>query len=317
MTDQMNALVADSPGSGRPARLRRVPVPVPGAGQVRIRVHAAALNALDTKIASGQVGLRRSPNILGFDAAGTVDAVGEGVERHRVGDRVFALTIANGSLAEFVVVDVGSYLEPVPEGLTLEAAAALPSAGASASALVQTAKLVAGERVLIVGASGGLGTFTVQFAAQAGARVLATGRAEDLELLAELGSSEAIDYRDGPLARSLTRMAPDGVDVLIDLAHSGPDLAAASELVAPRGRVVSPLDGPTSLPRQVTVSYPPVHPLPAGLLGRLAKAAAEGELTVVTDIRGTLADAEGVLEQFGSAHRRGKWVLKLEGTNAT
>ena len=309
MSAQMNALVVEAPAPGHAARMARVAVPEPEPGQVRVRVQAAALNALDTKIANGEVGLRRSPNTLGFDAAGTVDAVGDGVDRYRIGDLVFALTIAHGSLAEFVLVDDGPYLEPVPQGLALAAAAALPSAGASAATLIRAADLRADERVLVVGASGGLGTYAVQLAVQDGAQVFATGRAEELELLRTLGASQAIDYRDRPLAQSLHDLAPDGVDVMVDLVHAGPELVTAAELVTAGGRVVSPLDGPAVLPRQVFALYPQVHPLPAGLLGRLARAAATDQLTVITDVRGTLADAEQILAEFATAHRHGKWIL--------
>jgi NADPH2:quinone reductase len=309
MSGVMNALIIDSPGPNQVPRIEQVPVPVPGPGQLLIRVQAAALNPLDLKIASGQVGLRRSPNILGFDAAGSVDALGDGVERYRVGDLVLALTITNGSLAEYVVVDVGPYVAPIPRGLTVETAAALPSAGASAAALVEAAAPRPGENVLVIGASGGLGTFAVQLTARAGARVLATGRNEDRDLLRTLGAAEAIDYRAQPLPESVLGLAPSGVDVLIDLANTGPELAAAAEMVRDGGRVVSPLGGPDALPRGVIVSYPPIHPLPVDRLSRLAADAVEGKLTVTTDIRGTMADAEKVLAQYDSAHRRGKWIL--------
>jgi NADPH:quinone reductase len=310
MNEQMRALVVDVPAPNAQPALISVATPTPGPRAVRIRVAAAALNPIDIKITTGEVGLRRTPNTLGFDVAGTIDAVGDDVSDYHPGDRVFALTLSAGSLADFVVVDVGPYLARVPDDLPMDVAAALPSAGASAATLIKAARIQAGERVLVNGAAGGLGTFAVQFAAQAGARVLATGRAEDFPLLDRLGATQTIDYRTGQsLGDTVSMLADDGVDVLVDLVRAGTELEAMSAVVVDGGRVVSPLGGPGSLPRGINVAYPPIHPLAPGVLGDLASAAASGDITVVTQVRGTLADSEAILSAFRTEHRRGKWII--------
>jgi NADPH:quinone reductase-like Zn-dependent oxidoreductase len=171
----MQAVVVSSPGEA--ATVVEVPVPEVHAGQVLVRVLAAGLNPLDNAIAAGlmtEMVRHDYPVVLGRDAAGIVEAVGGGVSGITVGDAVvghvlFAPPIQRGTLAEFAVLPAERVV-PKPEGLDFVTAAAIPLAGAAAVACVDAVAPEPGETVLIVGASGGVGSYAVQLAAGRGNR---------------------------------------------------------------------------------------------------------------------------------------------------
>ena len=161
-----------------------VPTPKPAAGQVLVRLRAAGMNPVDRKLASGD--LRPAPTtfpmVLGADGAGVVEAVGEGVTRYSVGDGVFGQLLvapigSAGTYAEYVAVSADAPLARVPGDLEDVLAVALPTAGGTGLALVESLEPLAGNTVLIVGAGGGVGSFAIQFAVDAGARVIANVRA--------------------------------------------------------------------------------------------------------------------------------------------
>jgi NADPH:quinone reductase-like Zn-dependent oxidoreductase len=308
----MVGLVADPSGVLDAAELRELPLPVPRERQIRIRVEAAALNAVDIKLAQGEFDVGRSPAVLGFDAAGSVDEIGSGVREYAPGDPVFALCARAGALASYVLVEEGPYVCRRPPGVDAESAACLPISGTAAQVMVETACLQRGESVLVLGASGGVGTFAVQLAARDGARVFATGAAADLEMLHDLGAEEAIDFEVGPIPDAVRRRLPGGVDVLIYLLGDETELDTAVAAVADDGRVVSSLPGRSSrLDRGIAVERPSVHPLRPGRLGRLGDAAAAGDLQIARGSEASFRDAPRALAEFAEGYRRGKFVLTM------
>ena len=173
--------------------------PEPEPGEVLIRVAAAGVNPADWALRGGRLrpfvrlGL---PFVSGSDAAGIVEATGSGVSRFVPGDAVFAMTptARGGAYAEYVAVGADN-VAPAPSGVSLGEAAAVPLVSLTAlQALRDRAELAAGEHVLIHGASGGVGTFTVQIAKAMGARVTATCSGRNIELVSGLGADEVIDY---------------------------------------------------------------------------------------------------------------------------
>lgn len=186
--------------AGEPLRLTELPVPSPRAGEVLIRIAAAGLNPLDTKIAAGQAAHAQvtPPAVLGLDAAGVVVATGPGVTRFDVGDEVYGMIGGvggvQGSLAEYAAVDA-ALLARKPTGWSMQEAAALPLSVITAwEGLVDRAAVGHGDSVLVHGGAGGVGHVAVQVARARGARVWATGSARQADTLRRLGAVP-IDYR--------------------------------------------------------------------------------------------------------------------------
>jgi NADPH2:quinone reductase len=312
----MKALVATDYVPLDKLTIADVPRPDAGPGQVLIRVEAAALNPFDLRVATGE--LRHvcpveHPVVLGMEATGVVEALGEGVTGVAVGDAVVAFTFGvAGSIAELTVAPVGPALARRPPTLRPMEAAGLPVAAMTATQLVDVAGLAsgaAGQSVLVVGATGGVGLFTVQMAARAGARVLATARPVDADRLRALGAAEVIDYGTVATAAEARRLQPDGVDVVIELVHGGPDLATTAAAARPGGRLVSPHPGgPDSFDGDVSGTYIHVDPTD-GLLQSLVDQVADGDLTVTVDRTYPFVDAPQAAADLRGQHTSGKVVV--------
>jgi NADPH:quinone reductase-like Zn-dependent oxidoreductase len=179
---------------GQPIQIEDFPQPTPGAGEVLVRVHAAGVNPVDRMIALGYMeAYFPSPLTMGMDFAGDVVAVGEGVIHVKAGDAVYGMSSAAGTFAEYAVVKaVGVALKP--RSLDYVQAAAVPLSGLSAwQILFQNVQLKSGERLLIHGAGGGVGTIAVQLAKSIGAYVIAHDKGDKAQLLPSLGADEFIN----------------------------------------------------------------------------------------------------------------------------
>ncbi|MGW5397652.1 NADP-dependent oxidoreductase [Streptomyces sp. NPDC003952] len=189
--------------------------PHPGPGQVRIAVRAAGVNPSDWKKRRGLMdeGL---PQTLGYEAAGIVDELGGGVRDVAVGDRVFGFSTEGAAQAELAVL---SYWAPVPPSLGFAGAAALPAAIETATRALDQLGVGSGATLLVNGASGGVGSAAVQLAAVRGARVIGTAGPANHAYLRTLGA-EPVAYGEGLLDR-VRALAPDGVDLALDVAGSG------------------------------------------------------------------------------------------------
>jgi NADPH:quinone reductase-like Zn-dependent oxidoreductase len=198
-----------------------VPDPRPGAGQVRIAVRAAGVNASDWKKRQGLMD-RELPQTMGYEAAGIVDALGEGVTGVALGDRVFGLSEGGAAQAELAVL---SWYAPIPPSLGFASAAALPVAGETAARALDQLGVETGDTLLINGASGGVGAAAVQLAVARGVRVIGTASVATHDFLRSLGA-EPVAYGDGMPERVRARAA-DGVDRALDVAGNGvlPELA--------------------------------------------------------------------------------------------
>jgi NADPH:quinone reductase-like Zn-dependent oxidoreductase len=174
-----------------------LPVPEPGPGEIRIRVRAAGVNPTDWKHRAAPLFVDRLPLVLGWDVAGIVDKLGYGVTIFDEGDEVFGMLPyphGVGGYAEYVLAPARAMARK-PESVDFVQAAALPLASLTAwQALNDTARLSAGQRVLIQGAAGGVGHLAVQIATRLGASVIGTAGGDDLDLVRSLGASEALDY---------------------------------------------------------------------------------------------------------------------------
>jgi NADPH:quinone reductase-like Zn-dependent oxidoreductase len=233
----MKAYVINRYNSEQGVQLAELPEPDVAAGDVLVRIHAAGVNQLDTRIAAGEFKLilpYRLPLVLGNDLAGVVVRVGAGVSAFQPGDEVYARPDKDriGTFAEFLTVNQND-LALKPANLTMTEAASLPLVALTAwQALVERANLRPGQKVLIQAGSGGVGTIAIQLAKHLGATVATTASAANTDFLKDLGADIVIDYRTQDFSTLL-----EGYDVVLD--SQGPDSVAKSmSILKPGGKVI-------------------------------------------------------------------------------
>jgi len=305
----MRAVVIAEPDA-KP-ELAQVPTPQAGAGEVLVKVHASSVNGFDLSVAGGHLaGMmeHRYPVVLGKDFAGTVEAVGEGITRFAAGDRVFGVVtkpfLGDGGFGEYVTVAEQIGIAKLPEGVDVTAAGALGLAGAAAVDALDAVAPQAGETVLVSGATGGVGAIAIQYAAAAGARMIATARpGEEAEFVRGLGAHEVVDHT-GDLSAQVRAISPDGVDVIVHLAGDGSVLA---ELLTEKGRIASTVGfGPDQHPAATFIMANPVP----GTLDRLAGDLAAGRLTVPIERTYPLAEVPDAFGDFAGG-TRGKIAITI------
>jgi NADPH:quinone reductase-like Zn-dependent oxidoreductase len=313
----MRAAAIDRFGGPEVLTVHVLPVPALDEGEVLIAVHTAGVGPWDADIREGWYpsGNPRFPLVLGTDGAGTVAAVGTGVRRFAAGDRVYSYSFDNakgGFYAEYVAV-VADKVAPVPDLLDLEHAGAISTTGLTALQGIDDAlRVSSGESVIVLGASGGVGTLALQFAKLRGARVLAIASGGDGAALARrLGADAVIDGRRENIAASARSFAPDGVDAMLALA-GGDAVAIGLDTLRRGGRLAYP-NGvePEPEPRDgiAIISYDAV----AGVseFERLNRAVEEAKLEVPIAAVFPLEEVAGAHERLAAGHVLGKIVLRI------
>jgi NADPH2:quinone reductase len=240
----MKAAYFETTGGPDVVRYGDLPTPEPKEGEVRVRVAAASLNPIDVYVRAGTVQMPRpTPLVTGSDLAGVVDAVGTGVTRFRVGDRVWGsnqgLLGRQGTFAEFCCPHE-DYLYPLPAGADVKVAAAGALVGITAHlGLFQSARLQPGEWVFVNGGTGGVGAAVVQQVKAAGAMVITTvGSAEKAAIAAKLGADVVLNYKTDDIPAAV-KGTTGGVGVHVWYETQPPsDLDRTVDLTAPRGRIV-------------------------------------------------------------------------------
>jgi NADPH:quinone reductase-like Zn-dependent oxidoreductase len=321
----MRAIVQDRFGKPDVLELREVDQPEVGDDEVLVRVRAASVNPADWYAMAGfpyvarpQMGLRTPRARLGLDVAGEVVAVGERVTRFKAGDEVFGA--GSGTLAEYAAVPEDA-LVAKPAKLSFEQAAAVPVAGLTAlQGLRDKGGIRPGRRVLINGASGGVGTFAVQVAKAFGADVTGVCSPRNVELVASLGADQVIDYTRQDFTRTGRRY-----DLLLDVAGSRPwsacrrvlEPGATLVLVgAPKGsRLLGPLGhilgvSLASLRTSQTVRFF-ISTARTADLAALGELLAAGTVTPVVERSYALRDAAEALRYLGQGHAKGKLVVTV------
>jgi NADPH:quinone reductase len=240
----MKAAVIETTGSPDVIRYGDLPKPTPGSGEVLVRVGAVAVNPIDTYIRAGTVAMPLpKPFIIGCDLAGTVEAVGPGVQRFKVGDRVWGsnqgLLGRQGTFAEYAAVHE-DWLYPTPPGVEDAPAAAVALVGITAHlGLFRCAGLQAGETVFVNGGTGGVGSMVVQMAKAVGAKVVTTvGSAEKAALCRGWGADRVLNYKTDDVDAGVRDFTGNqGVQVWYETQRE-PDYDRMVELTAKRGRLV-------------------------------------------------------------------------------
>jgi NADPH:quinone reductase len=312
----MRALVLESFDSG--ARVADVPVPEIGPGEFLVRVAAASINAFDWKIATGMLTNNFHfdfPVTIGRDFAGRIEAAGDDAAGFAVGDEVYgylsSTELHHGSLAEYLPTG-NACMAPRPAEVDVASAAALPLSGMTARRCVEQLGLAPGKSVLIVGATGGVGSFAVQLAAVAGASVVATGLPEDAAYLHGLGAGTVVDHREDVEA-AVRADFPGGVNAVIDLVNRGDDFMRSARLVAPGGAAVSThrQADPERL-AEFDVTAVNVGGTPdQALLAELGRLVATGDITAPISGMFPLEQAAEGLAHIRNEHVRGKYVITI------
>ncbi len=242
----MKAFVVDKYKKKRPLRLADMPDPKIGANDVLVRIHATAINLLDSKVRDGEFKLflpYRPPFILGHDLAGTVIRVGANVRQFKAGDEVYGRPRDKrvGTFAQMIAVDAAD-LALKPTSLSMEQAASIPLVGLTAwQALVELGKVRPGQKVFIQAGSGGVGTFAIQLAKHLGATVATTTSTANIELVKSIGADVVIDYKKQDFERVLS-----GYDLVLN-SQDAKTLAKSVNVLKPGGKLIS-ISGPPDVP---------------------------------------------------------------------
>jgi NADPH:quinone reductase-like Zn-dependent oxidoreductase len=288
-----------------------LPTPVAGVSEVLVQVRTSSVNPADAAIAAGMLkGMveYEFPVTLGRDYAGVVETVGPAVSRYKAGDEVYGFVlhanpaVHDGSWAEYLVVPAETSVARKPAGVDFATAGAAPLAAITALAALDAFELSEGASVLVVGASGGVGSFFVQLAAAAGANVIAPGLPEDREYLRGLGAGEVLD-RNADVPAQVRERFPDGVDALLDLASFTPDAAVLKQ----GGRLVSPLGAAGEGPGRINLMASPA----TSNLERLAQLLDAGTLRVAIQHTYPLQQADAALEALTTTHTQGKLAIAI------
>jgi NADPH:quinone reductase-like Zn-dependent oxidoreductase len=319
----MKALVYRRYGGPEVLELADVPPPQPRERELLVRVRAASVNGADRVLLRGKpfvvrlgMGFARPRHpTLGFDVAGTVEALGSGVTQFRIGEDVFGASNFGG-FAERACVNEDR-LVPKPAGVSFEDAAATPTAGYTALQGLRKGHIEAGQRVLIDGASGGVGTFAVQIARAYGADVTAVCSTRNVEIVRALGASRVIDYRREDFTRDGQRYD------LILAANAYRPLSDYRRVLKPGGRYVMTGGGGVQI-LQVMLLGTLVSMTSSQRMGNIMAVATKNDLVVlaelletgkikpVIDRTVTLRDVPDAIRYLENEHARGKIIVNVE-----
>ncbi len=326
-TETMKAIVYRCYGSPDVLEFADVEKPAPADNEVLVKVQAASVNPLDWHYMRGSPYIMRlgsgigtpKDSRLGVDFAGTVEAVGENVTRFKPGDEVFGGR--NGAFAEYVIVPEDRALALKPANVTFEQAASVPIAGLTAlQALRDKGRLEPGQKVLINGASGGVGTFAVQIAKSLGAEVTGVCSTRNVEMVRSIGADHVIDYKKEDYTQSERKY-----DLIIDMVgnHS---LTANRKALTPNGILVmvggakgnwmAPLMNPLKalflspfVDQELVLILARLHQDDLIIIGDLMQA---GKVTPVIDRRYRLSEVPAAIRYSEEGHARGKIVIDLD-----
>jgi NADPH:quinone reductase-like Zn-dependent oxidoreductase len=327
-TDGMLAMRQRCYGAPGVLRVERVAKPVPAAGQVLIKVRASSVNPVEWYGTTGQPYVTRlmgglgSPkdSLIGFDMAGVVEAIGPDVTSFKPGDEVFGGV--NGALAQYVIGREKGAIVHKPAELSFEEAAGIPIAAITAlQGLRDSGHLTAGQKVLVNGASGGVGQYAVQIAKALGAEVTGVCSTRNVDTVRALGADHVVDYTREDFTRSDARY-----DVILDNVgnHSFGDLA---DVMNPKGTLVvvggskrGPFLGPIKRVAWSKIAAHFIDPKITFFIARVNKAdlewladrAREGRLRTVVDRTYPLEQTGAALAYLGEGHARGKVVIRID-----
>ena len=312
---QMKAMAVNEFGDPDKLTLHTLPVPAVDVDEVLIRIEIAGVGIWDAMEREGKLVYNEVhfPRVLGGECAGTIANVGESVERFAVGDRVYAQSFMNdkgGSYAQYVVVSEKT-VAPIPDNLDMLMAGGLPIAGATALSNLEALGTGDETKLMLWGASGGVGHVALQLAGRMGARVFAIASGADgVELVKQLGADEAVDGRSDDIVQRARAFAPDGFDTALVLV-GGDDVQSTLSLVH-QGEIIAVPNGVMPEPKapdgvELKLANGFANPM---LFDRLNRLVSIGEFQVC--IAQTFAlEAAALAQEAMKQHYLGKIVLRV------
>ncbi|UII30732.1 NADP-dependent oxidoreductase [Fulvivirga ulvae] len=302
---------------GSKLSVKEQPTPEPKEGEVLVKIKASGVNPVDAKLAQGYMKDRlphEFPMILGWDMAGIVEKRGHGARRFSVGDEVFAYARRpelnnHGTFADYISVPE-SYLAKKPINISFEEAGAIPLAGLTAyQCLFEVGKVKLDDTVMILGASGGVGSFAVQMAKYEGAQVVAVASKENHDYLRELGADHCLDYKSQKIEEVIWDIVPDGVDLVFDAVGGGATLQGARSLKE-GGRLISITNQGDGLPDHIRFHFVFTEPN-ARQLDHIREMVEAGTLKVNITKEYNLDNINDAFKQIETGHTTGKIVVKM------
>lgn len=328
----MKAIVFTEYGSPDSLQLKDVSKPVPNSNEVLVKVHASSINSWDwefqsgsswiTRLSAGLLKPKPTKQILGSDVAGTVEAVGKGVTRFKPGDELFGdLWDSWGGFAEYASADENTF-ERKPNNVTFEQAAAVPQAGVLAlQGLRTTGKIQPGQKVLINGAGGGVGTFAIQIAKYIGTEVTGVDATDKLDLVRSLGADHVIDYTQEDFCKNGQQY-----DLILDV-HTYRSMFDYKRALTPTGTYA--IVGGSSLRVDqalllrlwalITRDSQKLRLVMEGPnkgLADLAELLETGNVVPVVDRVYPLSEVPDALRYFVEGHHKGKIVISIENESS-
>ncbi|KAA2238581.1 NADP-dependent oxidoreductase [Chitinophaga agrisoli] len=298
-----------------------LPQPQLRPGTVLVRVAAAGINPFDWKLADGILDghmPHQFPLIMGVEGAGTVMETGEGVTRFKKGDKIYGIFFhspaGEGSYAEYAIVPEDAAINHAPTSIPLETAAGAGNAGMTGLQLLEKLGLQKGQTLLVIGATGGVGSFVVQLAALQGLQVIATVSSEEgATRMQELGAATTINYKQAPVVEQVKQAFPEGIDGLIDVISNKADFEAAVGLVKQGGAALTTAfvaDKHFLQERQIHGGNFETKGTPASL-AQLTQLIDKGQIKVPLDNIISPEETGGAIAQSRAARSKGKTVIKF------
>ncbi|QHL89255.1 zinc-binding dehydrogenase [Nibribacter ruber] len=314
MSKKNKAAFYEAYGDAGQIKIGELDLPEVKEGEVLVRVKAAGVNPVDSAVREGWLKdflPLNFPAIPGWDVAGVVEEVGFSARRFKPGDEVYAYarrpTVQHGTFAQYLVIPE-SYLAHKPQNLSFEEAAGIPLVGLTAyQSLFDAGSLQAGQTVLILGASGGVGSLGIQLAKEKGATVIGVASQKNHQFMKNLGADHTVDYKDTHVGQAVKALAPEGVDLIFDAA-SGETLTQSLEALKPNGKLVSILNQGQDLDKSINFQYVFVEPN-STQLEHLRALAEAGKLKVHVSGTYSLNETAEAMRQIETHHTTGKIVI--------
>ncbi|PKD44124.1 NADP-dependent oxidoreductase [Rhodohalobacter barkolensis] len=314
MSKKMKAAYYEEFGELNQIKVGELDKPEPGEGEVLIRIQSAGVNPVDAAVARGMLKdaiPAEFPVVPGWDVAGLIEERGHSARRFAKGDKVYAYArrpvIQHGTFAEYISIPE-SYVAKSPEKLTMEEAGGVPLTGLTAyQSLFDAGDIKDGENLLILGASGGVGSLAIQLAKWKGANVIAVAGSSNQDYMKELGADYTIDYSKGDVGEAVDQIVPDGVDMIFHCSR-GDSLAQSHDRLKKGGRLISITNSDPERRDDVHFQYVFVEPN-AVQLAHLSELADSGNLKVPVSKTYELDNTQQALQEIESLHTRGKTVI--------
>ncbi|MFD2518264.1 NADP-dependent oxidoreductase [Salinimicrobium flavum] len=314
MKREMRAAKYDEFKGPKGVEVGTLEVPELKEGEILVKIKAAGVNPVDAVITNGyykDMMPHSFPIIPGWDFAGVIEEQGHAARRFKVGDEVFAYArrpeVKWGTFAEYIVIPE-CYVAKRPENISVEAASAIPLAGLTAyQSLYQYGKLSEGQKLLILGASGGVGSFGIQLAKAKGAEVIGVASSKNHDYMKSLGADHTIEYKDSDVGKAVKEIYPEGVDLIFDCT-SGDTLRQSLGSLRDSGKVVSILNQGDDFPK---IDFQFVFVEPNALqLDHLRQLVGDGKVKVQVSSVFSLEEVAEALEQIQTLHTTGKIVIR-------